>query len=202
MSGHEYQHRRVLRMVRERGVLRPRELEDEGIPRHSLDVLYRRGKVERAGRGLYIPVDADMTENHGLVLACKRVPHGVVCLLSALRFHELTTQLPFEVWMMIDGKSRPPVHQWPPLRIMRSSGAALSFGVEEHPAEGSVIRVYSVAKTVADCFKYRNKVGLDVAIEALRDAWRGRRATMDQLWEAAKVCRMRRVMEPYLQSLI
>lgn len=202
MTSPEYQQRHVLHLVRERGVLRPRDLEAYGLPRHALDLLHRRGEVERVERGLYVAADAEPTENYGLTLACKRVPHGVVCLLSALRFHELTTQLPFEVWMAIDGKARHPALRWPPLRIHRYSGAALAHGVEEHTCGGAVVRVYGVAKTVADCFKFRNKVGLDVAIEALREAWHERRATMDQLWDAATVCRMRRVMEPYLQSLV
>lgn len=133
--------------------------------------------------------------------ASKRVPHGVVCLLSALRFHELTTQSPFEVWLAIGEKARLPKLDYPPLRTVRFSGDALAFGIEEHKAEGVDVRVYSPAKTVADCFKYRNKIGLDVAIEALRDCLRQRKATMDELWNAAKVCRMSKVMRPYLESI-
>ena len=122
-------------------------------------------------------------------------------LLSALRFHGLTTQNPFEVWMAVGIKARRPELDWPPVRIVRFSGPALEYGVEEHDIEGITVRVYNAAKTVADCFKYRNKIGLDVAIEALRDCWRKQKATADELWAAAKVCRVTNVMRPYLESL-
>jgi predicted transcriptional regulator of viral defense system len=144
---------------------------------------------------------ASFGEQFTLAEACKRVPHGVVCLLSALQFHDLTTQAPFEVWMAISEKAWLPRVAYPPLRIVRFSGAALTSGIEEHQIEGVPVRVYCPAKTVADCFKYRNKIGLDVALEALRACWKKRRATMDDLWEAAKVCRMANVMRPYLESL-
>jgi predicted transcriptional regulator of viral defense system len=146
--------------------------------------------------------DAELDRNHSLAEACKRVPHGVVCLLSALQFHELTTQAPFEVWLALGEKARLPRVEYPPLRIFRFSGPALTTGVEEHRVEGVPVKVYGPAKTVADCFKYRNKVGLDVALEALRDCWRQRRATMDEIWRAAQVCRVANVMRPYLESLV
>lgn len=133
--------------------------------------------------------------------AAKRVPHGVVCLLSALQFHELTSQAPFEVWLAIGEKARRPKVDYPPLRILRFSGAALERGIVTHAFENVTVNVYSPAKTVADCFKYRNKLGLDVALEALRDCWKKRRATMDELWQAAKICRVANVMRPYLESL-
>jgi len=123
-------------------------------------------------------------------------------LLSALRFHELTTQAPFEVWMAIDGKARAPKEEIIPLRIVRFSGKALTAGVESHSIDGVKIKVYNPAKTVADCFKYRNKIGLDVAVEALRDCWRKKSATADQLWHFAKVCRVANVMRPYLESVV
>ncbi len=122
----------------------------------------------------------------------------MVCLLSALRFHDLTTQAPHEVWMAIDVKARRPKEEILPLRIVRFSGEALTAGVGEHEVEGVGVKVYGPAKTVADCFKYRNKVGVDVAVEALRDCWRSRKATMDELWAAARICRMGNVMRPYL----
>jgi predicted transcriptional regulator of viral defense system len=129
------------------------------------------------------------------------VPKGVVCLLSALRFHELTTQAPFEVWLAIGEKAWRPRVDYPPLRVVRFSAAALASGVEQHQIEGVTIPVFSPAKTVADCFKYRNKIGLDVAIEALRECWGSRRCTMDDLWKYAKVCRVQNVMRPYLESI-
>jgi predicted transcriptional regulator of viral defense system len=126
----------------------------------------------------------------------------VVCLLTALRYHGLTTQSPAEVWLALPPKAWAPKIDYPKLRLVRFSGAALTRMVEEHTLEGTTVKVYSPAKTVADCFKYRNKAGVDVAIEALRDCFRGRRATMDELWAAAKVCRMSNVMRPYLESLV
>jgi predicted transcriptional regulator of viral defense system len=163
--------------------------------------MYRAGYLERVGRGLYVPIDADLTEHHTLAEVCKRVPRGVICLLSALRFHTVGTQNPFEVWLAIDRRDRLPHEPQLPLRIVRFSGKAMSVGIEDHRIEGVDVRVYNVAKTVADCFKYRNKVGLDVAIEALREAWRGRRATIDEIWHYATIDRVANVMRPYMESL-
>jgi predicted transcriptional regulator of viral defense system len=182
-------------------MLRVRDLASHGIHPEYLRRLCRQGLLTRTARGLYVPSDASPTENRTLAEACKRVPHGVVCLLSALQFHGLTAQTPFEVWLAIDRKARRPEEKQIPLRIVRFSGPALTVGVEEHRIEGVPVKVYSPAKTVADCFKYRNKIGLDVALEALRDCRKKRRATADELWEAAKVCRVTNVMRPYLESL-
>jgi predicted transcriptional regulator of viral defense system len=192
---------RTLRLVRHAGVLRPRDLDQHHIPREYLRILEKAGKIRRSGRGLYVLEGAEVTANHTLAEACKRVPHGVICLVSALRLHGLTTQLPHEVWLAIERKARKPTVDYPPLRIVRFSGDALKSGVEERKIEGVPVRVYDPAKTVADCFKYRHKIGLDVALEALRDCWRNKKATMDQLWAAAKVCRVDKVMQPYLESL-
>ena len=192
---------RVLDLARQAGVLRPRDLDPEGIPRVYLRRLLAEGLLAHPGWGIYIAADLKPTPHHSLAEACKRVPHGVVCLLSALQFHELTTQAPFEVWLAIDEKARLPKVEYPPLRVVRFSGPALENGIKEHRIEGVAVKVYTPAKTVADCFKYRNKIGLDVALEALRDCWKKRRATMDELWQAAKTCRVANVMRPYLDSL-
>ena len=192
---------KILYLVREAGVLRPRDLDAHGIPRTYLGRLVAAGKLQRIGRGLYVLPGIDVSEHISLAEACKRVPKGVVCLLSALRFHELTTQAPFEVWLAIGEKAWRPRMDYPPLRIVRFSSAAIESGVEKHQVEGVTISVFAPAKTVADCFKYRNKVGLDVAVEALRDCWRSRRCTMDELWKYAKVCRVQNVMRPYLESI-
>ena len=192
----------ILEMLKATGVLRPRDVEASGISATYLNKLCAQGVVDRAGRGLYVLPNAKPSEHRSIAEACKRVPHGVVCLLTALRFHELTTQAPFVVWMAIDEKARLPKVDQPPLRIVRFSGRALSFGIEKRGVENVPVRVYSPAKTVVDCFKYRNKIGLDVAIEALRDCWSQKKAAMDELWEAAKVCRMSNVMRPYMESLI
>ena len=191
---------KILEMLRETGVLRPRDVERAGISGVYLNKLYSIGILDRPTRGLYTLPDGELSEKRSLAEACKRVSKGVVCLLSSLRFHELTTQSPFEVWIAIHEKARLPKIDYPPLRIVRFSGDALSFGIEEHRVDGVPVHVYSVAKTVADCFKYRNKIGIDVAIEALRDCLSQRKANMDQLWEAAKICRMSQVMRPYLES--
>ncbi len=182
-------------------MLRPRDLDPDGIPRTYLSRLCAAGKLQRISRGLYVLPGSGATEHHSLAEVCKRVPNGVVCLLSALRFHELTTQAPFEVWLAIGEKAWRPRVEYPPLRIVRFSRTALRAGIEEHRIEGVTVHVYSPAKTIADCFKYRNKIGLDVAIEALRECWQSRRCTMDDLWHYADICRVRNVMRPYLESI-
>ncbi len=192
----------ALELMREKGVVRPRDLAALGIRRDCLADMCRRGLAERIGRGLYSATDAEITQHRSLVETAKRVPQGVVCLLSALRYHELTTQNPHQVWLAVDRKGWLPEVDLPYVRFVRFSGPALQYGVEEHEIEGVQVKVYSPAKTVADCFKYRNKIGLDVALEALRDCWRQRKATMDQLWEAAAVCRVGTVIRPYLESLV
>jgi predicted transcriptional regulator of viral defense system len=137
-----------------------------------------------------------------LALAAAAVPKAVVCLVSALSFHGIGTQLPHEVWIALDRRSRRPALSYPRLRVHRFSGKALTDGIETHRIEGESVRVYGVAKTLADVFKYRNKVGLDVALEALRDAWRSRRFTMAAIDRYARVCRVERVMRPYLEALV
>lgn len=192
----------LLSLIRRQGMVRPRDLDGHGIPRMVLARLHRAGVLERPSRGIYVLADGEPTENHDLAEACKRVPHGTVCLLSALRFHGLTTQAPFEVWLAIDRKARLPRVEHPPLRIVRFPAEALIESVEEHRIEGVPVRVTTPARTVVDCFAYRNKVGLDVALEALRDCWRRRRATMDELHRAAQARRMANVMRPYLETLV
>ncbi|MFV0442870.1 MAG: AbiEi antitoxin N-terminal domain-containing protein [Planctomycetaceae bacterium] len=191
---------RILRMLKKTRVLRPQDVEALGISRTYLNKLHAEGVLDRPSRGLYVLQDDEPSEQRSLVEASRRVPRGVVCLLSSLQFHGLTTEAPFAVWMAIDVKARLPQVDSPPLRIVRFSGAALTFGVRTYTLEGVAVRVYTPAKTVADCFKYRNKVGIDVAIAALRDCLRLRQATADELWAAAKVCRMTNVMRPYLEA--
>ena len=188
-------------VTKRQGALRPRDVA-ERLSRPTLARLVEAGKVERVGRGLYVPVGVAATEHHTLVEAATRVPHGVVCLLSALRFHGLTTQAPHEVWLAIDVKARKPKLDWPPVHIVRFSGVALAFGVEEHRIEGVVVRVTVKEKTVADCFKYRNKIGLDVALEALREYLAAKRRSVDSLMKAAEAARVTNVMRPYLEALV
>lgn len=191
----------VLDLVQRHGLIRPRDVEAHGFSRMALSALERQGKLTRLSRGLYALPDRPISEHTTLAEVASKHPDVLICLLSALRFHELTTQSPFEVWIAIPNKARAPKMEYPPLRIVRFSGAALTEGVETHTVEGVKVRVTSVAKTVVDCFKFRNKIGLDVALEALRDAWNTKRVTMDELWHYAKICRMTNVMRPYLEAL-
>lgn len=184
------------------GILRTTQARALGIPPRTLYALRDEGRIIRVSRGLYELADPEPTENHSLVLACKRAPHGIICLLSALQFHDLTTQAPFEVWLAIDRSVRAPKLDALQLRIFRFSSQALQAGIEEHEIEGVKIRVYNPAKTVVDCFKYRHKIGLDVALEALQEGWHERRFTMDELWHYAKICRVANVMRPYLEMLV
>jgi len=184
------------------GGLSTREVVAEGIHRQVLTRMVREGELERVNRGLYRVPDQPVTEHHGLVLAAAAVPHGVICLLSALGFHGIGTQLPPEVWIAIDRRARRPALRYPPLRVVRFTGEALTAAVESHRVEGRDVHVYSLAKTVADCFKYRNKIGLDVALEALREGWRERRISMDELDYFARICRVERVMRPYIEATV
>ena len=191
----------VKALVRAKGVLRPRDLAAKGIPRAVLSRLCEAGELTRTGRGLYVAAIENITENHSLAEVSKLVPKGVVCLLSALRFHELTTQLPSEVWLAIPQKARRPKGGAVSIRSVHFSGDTLTKGIETYSIENVSVRIYNAAKTVADCFKARNKIGLDVAIEALRDCWRKKKATADDLWRYAKICRVSKVMQPYMESI-
>ncbi|WP_298905208.1 type IV toxin-antitoxin system AbiEi family antitoxin domain-containing protein [uncultured Nostoc sp.] len=191
----------VLELAHNVGAIRAKDAEAKGIHRDYLKRLEQQGLIIRSARGIYTSTLAEITESHSLVEAVKRVPHGVICLLSALSFYELTTQAPFEVWLAIPQKARAPKEDILPLRIVYMSGKALESGIEEYEIEGVRVPVYCPAKTVVDCFKFRNKIGLDVALEALRECLKERRCTIDEIWHYAKICRMQNVMRPYLESL-
>ena len=191
----------ILNLAHSKGVLRTRDVCAAGESRVALAKLVREGLLSKLGRGLYALPDRPFSENGALAEVSVKSEHGVVCLISALRFHELTTQQSSEIWLAIPHKAHPPKLDYPPLRIVRFSGAALTEGVEEHVVDDVTVRITCIAKTVADCFKYRNKIGLDVALEALREAWHEKRMTSDDLWRYAKVCRVANVMRPYLDSL-
>ena len=194
-------HQNILDLAAERGLIRPRDLTERGLPTVALTRLVRQGRLQRVGRGLYALPDRPVSEHNTLAEVARKHPQAIVCLLSALRFHDLTTQSPFEVWLAIPNKARAPKMYYPPLRIVRFSGAALTRGVEDHVIDGVPVRVTSVARTVADCFKFRNKIGLDVALESLQEAWRAKHASMDELWRYATLCRVANVMRPYMESL-
>ena len=192
----------LMALAAEKGILPARDLDAPDIPREYLRRLTERGDLVRLGRGLYQRADHDVTAQHSLAEAAKRVPKGVICLLSALRVHGLTTQNPFDVWMAIGHKDREPTVDHLSLRVVRMSGAARTEGVEDHEIEGVSVPVYGPAKTVADCFKFRTTVGTDVAIEALRDFHRKRAGTMDELWHYADICRVRTVIKPYMEAIV
>jgi len=188
-------------LARRLKVFRTNAFVAKGFPREYLKRLHKAGDIQRLGRGLYAAKTFDGDHNQTLLEVSKFFPQGVMCLMTALRFHDIGTQSPFEVWLAIPSNKNLPKTAKAPIRFFRFSDATYMFGVEEHKVAGGVIRVYSASKTVADCFKYRNKFGLDVAVEALRDGWRGHKFTMQELTEAADVCRVRRVMQPYMEML-
>ncbi len=183
------------------GIARTRDLERQGISRTQLQRLLARGLIERVGRGLYSLPGSPRTERHHLAVAARRVPDGVICLLTALRFHGLTTQNPFEIWMAIDRKAWRPRADSPPLRLVYLSGLPLREGVEEHDVSGVAVRVFSPAKSVADSFKFRNRIGTDVAVEALRDYRRIHPKHLEAVWRFAQVDRVTRVIQPYLEAI-
>jgi predicted transcriptional regulator of viral defense system len=181
-------------------VLRSKDLELRGLNRGQIQEALNHG-MERIGRGLYTWTKAQCSEHHSLVQAAKRVPTGVICLLSALRFHDLTSQSPHEVWMAIGAKARLPQPGNPTIRTVRFGAEQFDLGLETHEVEHAELRVYSVARTVVDLFRYRNKIGIDVALEALKEGWQERRFSMKEINHIAASCRMARVMKPYLESL-
>jgi predicted transcriptional regulator of viral defense system len=192
---------RARTVIESRGIARSKHLEEAGVSRTQIRRLVERGVIERVGWGLYRSPDASQSERADLAEAARLVPGGVVCLLSALRFHGLTTQNPFEVWLAIDRKAWRPQVDHPPLRFVYLSGLSLSEGVQRHPVDGVPVRVYSAAKTVADCFKFRNKLGTDVAVEALRAYRDAHPKGLDAVWRFAEINRVARVILPYLEAV-
>ena len=191
----------LLDWARERAVLRSREVEEAGIPRQYLSRLVDQGQLIRIGRGLYQHPGRSVTAQHSLAVAAKRVDCGTVCLLSALQFHNLTTQNPRRVWMAIGPNDRAPSVDAVNLKVVRMSGEAQTEGIETRDIEGVPVPIYSAAKTVADCFKFRSTVGKDVAIEALK-GYLGTGRSADTLWRNAEVCRVQNVIRPYMEVLV
>lgn len=182
-------------------VLRSKDLEQRGIARSQIHEATETGALERVGRGLYALLGANLSEHHSLVQVVSRLPHAAICLLSALRFHELTSQNPHEVWIAIGPKDRKPSLAYPRIKVVRYGAERFEIGLEEHLIEDTRVRVYSAARTAVDLFSYRNKVGLDVALEALREGWKSRKFTLSEINDIARQCRMARVMQPYLESM-
>jgi predicted transcriptional regulator of viral defense system len=195
------QARLVLDLLARRGLLRASDLKPIGVPRMVLSRLASQGRLERVGRGLYRLPERPASEHEGLAAVAARVPQAVFCLLTALQFHELTTQLPRRIWIAMPRGSHTPRIGFPPIRMVQYGGEAYSAGVEVFERDAVSVRVYCAAKTVVDCFKHRNKVGLDVAIEALQDARSRNKASVDDLWRYAKICRVANVMRPYMEVI-
>ena len=193
----------ILELVKRQGLATSKEIRKIGIHPQVLKRLVESGKLERASRGLYRLPDPDypITEHHRLVLGTAIAPKGVVCLLSALHFHAVGTQLPRELWMVLPRGTWASTVEYPPMHFVEMSGAAYSAGIEEHSLEGQLVRVYDVAKTVADCFKFRNKIGMDVALEALNEGWQDHKYTMPDIVKYARICRVWNVMRPYLEAI-
>jgi len=194
-------HHPAVLIAHEKGLIRANELAKFGASGAVLQQLLATGQLNRVTRGLYAPASKTLSEMDDLGVVAIKYPQLVFCLLTALQIHELTTQLPHQLWVAIGQKARAPKLDFPPLRIIRMND--LSFGLTTLIVDGGIpIQVTNVAKTIADCFKYRNKVGIDVALEALRDAWRQKKVTMDEIWLAAEHCRVQNVMRPYMESLV
>lgn len=191
----------ILHLARSREVFRPRDLKEIVNPGPQLRALVDQGTLRKVGHGLYTLADREPTGSFSLAQAAARVPDGVVCLLSALEFHGFTTQIGYKVWLAI-GDKRPIKVGDVPVRIVRMSGMSFTEGVEEHANGGQVIKVYSAAKTVADCFKFRSSVGLDVALEALREGWREKKFTVDKLMKYSRIDRVEKLITPYIEAII
>ncbi len=182
-------------------VVKTQEFTRAGVPRMTIRRMVASGEITEVGRGFYAAADSEPTSNRSLIEAMLQAPGGVVCLLSALRYHEIGTQNPHEVWIALRRGSWIPKIEGIRSRVVLFSGSAFSEGIETVDIEGIEIKVYSPAKTVADLFKYRNKIGIDVAVEALKDALRGRKATVEELVKYSEICRVKSIMRPYLESL-
>lgn len=191
---------RVFELLVQKGLVRPADLDAIGVPRVVLTRMRSAGLLEQVARGLYRRPDASASEHESLAAVATKVPQAVFCLLTALQFHELTTQLPRQVWITMPRGSHAPKLGYPPLRMIQATGEAYTAGIEVVERDDVSLRVYSAAKTVVDCFKHRNTIGLDVALEALRDARTQKKASADDLWRYAKICRVANVMRPYLEA--
>ena len=192
----------ILIRLAKKGPVRARDLDQAGIPRAYLKRMCDRGVLERVDRGLYRLAEAPATELSSLAEAAKRVPHAVICLLSALQIHGLTTESPHAVWVLIDRRARMPKLAYPKLEVVRASGPAREHGVETRVIDGVTVQFTTPAKTVADCFRFRRHVGLEVALAALRDYLRTRKGSIDSLVEAARADRIYAFMQPYLEALV
>lgn len=191
----------VIDLAKKLGTIRIKDLLDRGIHPEFARRLVSKEILIRSERGLYTLADSEITEHHDFALVGKRLPKGVICLTSALRFHSIGTQLPRKIWLALEKGSAQPRLSYPPISLVRLSGPSFSEGIDEHKIEGVVVRIYNPAKTVADCFKFRNRIGLEAAIEAVRECFHERKATSDEIYHYAKICRVWNVMKPYLEAI-
>lgn len=189
-------------LLGEKRLVRMREFRDAGVGAETVARLVRDGAVERIARGLYQLSDATPDPRHNLAEASALVPKGVICLTSALQFHELTLQMPSALWMAIDRSGWKPIVRYPPIRFVRFGTTSMSEGVERHEIDGVAVPIFGPSKTIVDCFRYRNKIGLDIALESLREGLRAKRVTPDQLWKFARSARVWTVMRPYVEAMV
>lgn len=192
----------ILDLAQHRRVLRAADVREHGWSPQLLVSLHQSGKLQRVARGLYSLPNVEMSEHQALIEVCKRLPKAVLCLLTALQYHGIGSQIPHQVWVALPQGTQTPALAYPPLRITRLRGAAYTEGIQAVIEQGVPLRVYNAAKTVTDCFKFRHKIGLDVALEALKEAWRNRQVTMAELSHYAKINRVERVMQPYLEAVV
>jgi len=191
----------IIDLAKKLGTIRIKDLLEREIHPEFIRRLVKKKIFVRSARGLYSLAESEITEHHNFAILGKRIPKGVVCLTSALHFHNIGTQLPRKIWLALEKRSAQPRLSYPPLSIVRFSGQAFSEGIEEHQIEGVTVRIYNPAKSVADCFKFRNRIGLEAAIEAARECLSERKATSDQIYHYAKICRVWNVIKPYLEAL-
>ncbi len=191
----------IVELAKRQGAIRIKDLLDRGIHPEFARRLIKKEILIRSARGLYTLADSEITEHHDLALVGKRLPKGVICLTSALHFHGIGTQFPRKIWLALERGSAQPRVSYPPISIVRLSGTSFTEGIRTHRLEGINVKIYDPAKTVADCFKFRNRIGLEAALEAARECLRERKATSDEIYRYAKICRVWNVMKPYLEAL-
>lgn len=189
-------------LLKIKGRIQAKEIEELGISRNYLFKLHEAGVIEKSASGLYTLPDQIINEHQNLVEVCAKIPKAVISLISALSFHQITTQIPSDIWISVPRGTWIPEFEYLTLQCRTQTLEPYSFGIQDHKVGESIIRVYSPAKTIADCFKFRNIVGLDVAIEALKDVYRSKKASMDELTKAAQVNRVVKVMIPYMESIV
>ncbi len=202
INGMKTQRETVRKLLETSPLRNSNEFVSAGVDTKTLTRMVEDGEIQRMARGLYAAADYIPGPHYSLIESCKLIGTGVVCLLSALSFHEIGIQNPSLVWIAIERGTRTPRVEDYPIQISLFSGESYSSGIEAYTVDGVVIRVYCIAKTIADCFKYRNKIGLDVAIEALKDVMQNKRTSIEEILHFAKICRVEKVIKPYMESLV